>query len=194
MEYIKQSLKLTLICVIIFSAIYPLLLWSIGRLVPVEAEGKPMYNKGVIIGYENIGQVFNKDKYFNSRPSAVNYDASASGASNYGYTNPDFQNLLKNRIDTFLVHNPNVHKNEIPVDIITSSGSGLDPHISYEAALIQVSRIAKTRNIDKSVLMDLLVQYLEKPFIGIYAKPKVNVLKLNIALDNLDSNYNSVKK
>jgi potassium-transporting ATPase KdpC subunit len=193
MEYIKQSLKLTLVCIIIFSVIYPLLLWSFGRLVPVEADGKPIYTKGVVTGYENIGQIFNNDKYFNSRPSAVNYDASASGASNYGYTNPDFLNLLKNRIDTFLAHNPDVKKNEIPVDIITASGSGLDPDISYEAALCQISRIAKTRKIDNSVLMDLVNHYIEKPFLGIFAKPKVNVLKLNIALDNLDYN-NSVNK
>ncbi len=188
MEYFKQSLKLTFICILIFSVGYPILLWSIGRLFPENAEGKPIYKDGTVIGFENIGQKFVMNKYFISRPSAVNYNASSSGVSNYGYTNPELIKLLKERIDTFLSKNPDVSRNRIPPDLITSSGSGLDPHISYEAAIVQISRISKARNIESSLVKEIVEKFSEKPFIGIFSKPKVNVLKLNIALDNLPNN------
>ena len=191
MEYFKQSLKLTLACLVIFSVLYPLLLWSFGKLVPLQAEGMPVSKNGTIIGFENIGQNFNTDKYFQSRPSAVNYDASSSGASNYGPSNPDFIKAVKAKIDTFLIHNPDVKKNEIPIDLLTTSGSGLDPDISYEAAKIQVPRIAITRNLNKEILYNLVEISTQKPFLGLFGKPKVNVLKINISLDSLDNKTKS---
>jgi potassium-transporting ATPase KdpC subunit len=191
MEYFKQSLKLTLACIIVFSVLYPLLLWSFGRFVSLKAEGTPVSKDGRIIGFENIGQNFDNDKYFYSRPSAVNYDASSSGASNYGPSNPDFIKAVKARSDTFLTHNPDVKRNEIPIDLLTTSGSGLDPDISYEAAKIQVPRISRIRNIDKTFLYNLVDRYVQKPFLGLFGKSKVNVLKLNLTLDSLDNKLKS---
>jgi len=92
-----------------------------------------------------------------------------------------------------MVHNPEVKVNYIPDDIITSSGSGLDPHISYEGAFIQIARISKARNIDNATLNNILIQHIDKPFLGIFTKPKVNVLKLNMALDNLGNISNQNK-
>jgi K+-transporting ATPase ATPase C chain len=115
----------------------------------------------------------------------VKYDATGSGGSNKGPTNKEYLLQVQARIDTFLVHNPGVKKSEIPVEMITASGSGLDPHISPVAAMIQVPRIAKVRNIPEEDLKKLVNSHIEKPLLGMFGPIKINVLKLNIALDNL---------
>ena len=135
--------------------------------------------------YENVGQSFTNDNYFYSRPSAVGYNAAGSGGSNKGPSNPDYLAEVQARIDTFMVHNPEVKKSEIPSDLVTASGGGLDPNISVQAAKVQVKRIAKIRNLNEATINQLIEQQTEKPLLGLFGTEKINVLKLNLALDNL---------
>ena len=181
---IFPAIKLTLVCLVFFMGIYNVVIYGIAQL-------SPNHGKGVIISqngktyYENIGQSFSDDKYFNSRPSAVGYNAAGSGGSNKGPSNPDYLSEVQARIDTFLVHNPGVERSEIPSDLVTASGSGLDPNISVQAAMVQVKRIAKIRNIEEAKIHQIAQQQIEKPLLGLFGTEKINVLKLNLALDKI---------
>jgi potassium-transporting ATPase KdpC subunit len=184
-ENLKQALKLTGVLIIIFAIIYTSIISGIALLAPGGGDGVAIEKNGKLIGFENIGQSFRQDKYFWGRPSAVNYNAAGSGASNKAPTNQEYLKTVQSRIDTFLVHNPGITKKEIPSELVTASGSGLDPDISPEAAFIQASRIAKVRNIDVIKIKNLINLHIEKSLLGIFGPEKVNVLKLNIALDSL---------
>ena len=175
------SLKLTLVMLILCSVLYPLLIAAIGKATPGGGKGKTLSVNGKVVGYELIGQKFTDDKYFWGRPSAVDYNAAGSAGSNKGPSNPDYLKVIQDRIDTFLVHNPGVKKEEIPADLVTASGSGLDPDISPASAYVQVKRIAVVRGIAQEKIKALVDEHVEKGF----GPSKVNVLKLNIALDNL---------
>ena len=140
---------------------------------------------GKVVGYKLIGQKFTEDKYFWDRPSAVDYNAAGSGGSNKGPTNPDYLKDVQARIDTFLVHNPGIKKEEIPSELATASGSGQDPDLSPAAAYVQVKRIAAVRNIPAEKLNDLVKKHIAKPLAGLFGTERVNVLQLNIDLDNL---------
>ncbi|MBK8983591.1 MAG: potassium-transporting ATPase subunit KdpC [Ignavibacteria bacterium] len=183
---IKQSLILSGITIILFGIIYPLFIFAAGQLMPEKSEGTPVIASGRIVGFENIGQSFTEDKYFNGRPSAVGYDAASTGGSNKGNSNPEYLEEVKSRIDTFLVHNPDVNKKDIPSELVTASGSGIDPNITTDAALIQISRIAKVRGISEVRLEELVREYTEKKYLGLLGIEKVNLLKLNIALDKIN--------
>ena len=176
------SLKLTLVMIVICAGLYPLLIAAIGKATPNGGKGKTLSVNGKVVGYELVGQKFTDDKYFWGRPSAVDYNAAGSGGSNKGPSNPDYLQIVEDRIDTFLVHNLGIKKEEIPADLVTASGSGLDPHISPASAYVQVKRIATVRHIPEDKIRTLLEQHIEKT---ILAPSVVNVLKLNIALDNL---------
>ena len=181
-KYIWPSVKLTFIFIIVCSVLYPLLIAGIGKFAPGGGKGETLSVYGKIVGYERIGQKFTEDKYFQGRPSAVDYNAAGSAGSNKGPTNPDYLKTVQDRVDSFLVHNPGVKKEEIPADLVTASGSGLDPEISPESAYIQVNRIAAIRGIPAEKLKALVDAYVEKPFLG---PSIVHVLKLNIALDTI---------
>lgn len=188
--HILPAIKLTIVCILFFVGAYTLLVWGIGQLVaPNNGKGETIqYNNSVDnlhYGFVNIGQSFTADKYFWSRPSAVGYNAAGSGATNKGPTNEEYLAQVQARIDTFLVHNPEVMKSDIPVEMVTASGSGLDPHISPKAALIQVARIARARNIPEDKIIALVNKHTEKPLLGMLGPSRVNVLELNISLDNL---------
>ena len=185
MKEFSRALRLTIVLIVFFGAAYPLFIWAIGRLMPNNAEGLPIEKNGKIVGYENVGQKFTDDKYFWGRPSTVDYNAASAGASNLGPTNPALSNVIKARIDTFLVHNPGVKASDIPIDLITASGSGLDPHISPDAARIQIARVAKTRNLSEEKVKALVEEHIEKPSMGVFGMERVNVLKLNLALDEV---------
>ncbi len=181
---ILPALKLTLVCLVFFMGIYTLAVYGIAQFAPNNGRGKVINQNGKNY-YSNIGQSFTDDKFFNSRPSAVSYNAAGSGGSNKGPTNPDYLAEVQARIDTFLVHNPDIKKSEIPSDLVTASGSGLDPNISVQAAKVQLKRIAKIRNIQEEKLNQLIKQQTEKPLLGLFGTEKINVLKLNLALENL---------
>ena len=176
------SLKLTLVMLIICAVLYPLLIAGIGKATPGGGKGKTVSVNGRVVGYELIGQKFTVDKYFWGRPSAVDYNAAGSAGSNKGPSNPDYLKMVQDRIDTFLVHNPGVKKEEIPADLVTASGSGLDPDISPSSAYVQVKRIAAIRKLPEEKVKSLVDQHVEKPFLGL-APEKVNVLRLNVDLD-----------
>ncbi len=184
-QYILPSIKLTIVMLIISAVAYPLLIAGIAKLAPGEGRGETLSANGRVVGYEKIGQKFTEDKYFWGRPSAVDYNAAGSAGSNKGPSNPDYLKTVQDRIDSFLVHNPGIKKSEIPAEMVTASGSGLDPDISSPSALIQVKRIAAIRKLDEQKLVQLVEQHTDQPLMGILGPSKVNVLKLNIALDEL---------
>jgi potassium-transporting ATPase KdpC subunit len=184
-KYILPSLKLTLVMLVLCSVLYPLLIAAVGKLTPGHGNGETVMVNGKVVGYALIGQKFDQDKYFWSRPSAVGYNAAGSAGSNKGPSNPDYLKDVQSKIDTFLVHNPGVKKEDIPAELVTYSGSGLDPDLSPKGAYVQVARVAKTRNIPEDKIKALVDQHIESSLFGIFGPEKVNVLKLNIALDNL---------
>lgn len=178
------SVKLTLLCFIIFTCIYTSLIWGTAQLTQSEGKGEIVSNNEKLY-FRNIGQLFTDDKYFYSRPSAVSYDAASSGGSNKGPFNEEYLNIVKVRIDTFLSHNPGIDKSQIPSDLVTASGSGLDPHISLQSALVQVNRISRIRNIKPETVIELIQKMKEEPLRGLLGMEYVNVATLNHELDNL---------
>jgi len=184
-KYLLPSLKLTAVFIIICAVIYPLLIAGVAKFAPGGGKGETVSVNGKVVGYANIGQKFTDDKYFWSRPSAVNYNAAGSAGSNKGPTNPDYLKDVQSRVDSFLVHNPSVKKGDIPSELVTASGSGLDPDVSPEGAYVQVARVAKARKIDEEKIRALVTQQIQKPLLGLFGPRKVNVLQLNIELDKL---------
>jgi len=185
-EYLFPSIKLTLLTAILFGVLYPLLITGIAKVAaPNNGKGKEILVNGKVVGFELIGQKFDDPTYFSSRPSAVEYNAAATGGSNKGSSNPEYLALVEERIVTILQQNPEVKREDIPVDLVTASGGGLDPHISPQAAYIQIKRIAKVRNLDEAKLKQLVDDHVEKPLLNLFGTSTVHVLKLNIALDKL---------
>jgi len=183
---LKQSLILSVLTILLFGFAYPLFIFAVGQLMPEKSEGSVIIIDNQAIGFENIGQSFTEDRYFNGRPSAVGYNAASTGGSNKGPTNPDYLAEVQARIDTFLVHNPDVKKENIPSELVTASGSGIDPNISPDAAYIQILRISKLRNVSEYKLKQLVKENIEKKYLGFLGIDKVNLLKLNLALDKLN--------
>jgi len=184
-QHILPAIKLTLLCVVIFCGAYSLLILGIAQAAPNKGEGQTIEVNGKVKGYALEGQSFTQDKYFNGRPSAAGYNAAGSSGSNKGPTNPDYLKDVQNRVDSFLVHNPSVPKGNIPSELVTASGSGLDPDVSVEGATVQVSRIAKARNLSEDKIKALVTQQTQKPLLGLFGTEKINVLQLNIELDKL---------
>jgi len=184
-ENVLPAIRLTIVCILFFCGVYTLLILGIAQAVPAKGKGEPVTVNGKVVGYKLIGQKFTDDKYFWGRPSAVDYNAAGSGGSNKGPTNPDYLQIVKDRIDSFLVHNPGIEKEEIPSELVTASGSGQDPDLSPAAAYVQIKRIAAVRNIPVEKINDLVKNHIDKPLAGLFGTERVNVLQLNIALDNL---------
>jgi K+-transporting ATPase ATPase C chain len=183
--YFLPSIKISIILMVILAGLYPLAIAAIGKLTPGGGDGVTVQLNGRTVGYANIGQKFTKDQYFWSRPSAANYQADAGAGSNKGPANPDHLKDVESRIDTFMKHNPNVTRAQIPAEMVTASGSGLDPNISPEGAKIQAARIAKIRNLTTAKVLELVDEHTEKPLWGVFGPAKVNVLQLNVALDSM---------
>jgi K+-transporting ATPase ATPase C chain len=184
-KYIMPSLKLTLVFIVLCSVLYPLFIAAVGKLTPGRGAGETISVNNKIVGYANIGQHFSADKYFWSRPSAVGYNAAGSAGSNKGPSNPDYLKDVQAHIDSFLVHNPGIKKEDIPAELVTYSGSGLDPDLSPAGVRVQVKRVATARALPEDKLNALVDRYTEKPLLGMFGPEKVNVLKLNVALDKL---------
>jgi len=176
---ILSGIILTLFLLITCAIIYPLMVVGIAQLTPDKGKGEKVFDQKGNIYYANIGQKFDKDIYFFSRPSAVDYNASKSGGSNKAPTNPEYLSQVKERVEIFKMKN---HTSYVPVEMVTASGSGLDPDISLEAANVQTNRIAKARGLDTLKIHQLIQNHLEKSLFG---PEKINVLKLNIDLDHL---------
>ncbi len=188
-QYLLPAIRLTAVCLVFFAGFYTLIIFGIAQFAPNNGKGEILtFNNKKYYG--NIGQKFDEDRYFWSRPSAVDYNSAGAGGSNKGPNNPDYLKTVQERIDNFLKHNPDAKKSEIPSDLVTASGSGLDPNISVQAAQVQAKRIGKIRNLDENQIEKLIASNTEKPFLGIFGTEKINVLKLNIALDELKSYQN----
>jgi len=179
-----QAIKLSIACLVLLSIIYTLLIYGIAQVTPDKGNGEIIAANGKSY-YANVGQSFTANNYFNSRPSAVAYNAAGSGGSNKGPANPEYLSEVQKRIDTLLILNPEMKRSDVPADLVTASGSGLDPHISVLAAKFQVKRIAKARNLKADDLETLIKNHTEQPLLGLFGPEKINVLKLNIALNNL---------
>jgi|SRR6516225_4435755 len=182
-QNILPALKLTLICILFFCGAYTFFIWLIAQASPGHGEGVNISLNGRVVGYALEGQKFDQDKYFWTRPSAAGYNAAGSSGSNKGPSNPDYLHDVQSRIDSFLAHNPGIDKVKIPSDLVTASGSGLDPDISPEAAFVQVKRIARVRKVEEAQIRSLVEQHVRGPLLGLFGNSRVNVLDLNIDLE-----------
>ena len=166
-EHLLPAVRLTFVCIAFFAGFYTLLIWGIAQLSPNAGKGFVVSTaKGY--NYANIGQTFTDNRYFWSRPSAVGYNAAGSAGSNKGPSNADYLAQMKARVDTFLVYHPTVQKTSIPADLVTASGSGLEPHISPQAAQVQVERVAKVRGLQVATVQQLVAQHTETPLLGLF--------------------------
>jgi len=183
---ISPGLRINIFLTILLGVIYPLAITGICQVVfPHQANGSLITQGDKVIGSELIGQNFTKPEYFQPRPSAAGndgYDATASAASNYGPTNQKLIDRVKASVEKFRKENPDYH-GPIPADLLTMSGSGLDPDLSPDSAHIQVARVAKARGVSTGQVDQLVAQFTQQPDLGVLGEPRVNVLKLNLALD-----------
>ena len=190
MRNLVKSLRLTLVFCVFFSICYILVLWIFGLIVgPGGGNAETLVLNGRVVGAANVGQQFTKDVYFWGRPSHAGdgYDASSSSGSYKGPTNEEYLADVNIRIDSFLKKHPYLERNDVPSEMVTASASGLDPHITPESAYVQVKRVAKARGMEEGAVRSLVDQAVEKPLLGMFGTEKVNVLKLNIALEKADS-------
>ncbi|WP_288981416.1 K(+)-transporting ATPase subunit C [uncultured Flavobacterium sp.] len=183
MKNIISIIKFTVLIVILFAVVYPLAMLGIAQLAPNHGKGETISVNGKVVGYQKIGQKFDKANYFWGRPSAADYNAAGSAGSNKGPSNADYLAQVQKRIDTFLLVHPYLKKADIPSDMVTASGSGLDPNISPQGALIQVKRVADARKLSEEKVKQLVEKMSNKP--TVMGTATVNVLELNIALDQL---------
>jgi K+-transporting ATPase ATPase C chain len=182
---LRPAFTIFALLTIITGVIYPLAVTGIAQLVfPHQANGSLIMVDGVSPGSELIGQQFDDPKYFWGRLSAAGYNAVASSGSNYGPLNPELQVSIQARSEALKAADPE-NTLLIPVDLVTASGSGLDPHISIAAALYQVHRVAQARGLTDAEVQSLVEQHTEGRQFGIFGEPRVNVLLLNLALDGI---------
>lgn len=170
---------------VLLCIIYPLMVAFAGGFSTGKGGGEKITRDGKVVGYARLGQSFTAPQYFWGRPSAVGYNASGSGGSNKGPSNADYLQIVSDRVDSLLKYHPGLKKTDIPADMVTASGSGLDPNISEQGAIIQIKRIAAYRKLDERKVAKLVVEHTQGPLFGLFGPSSINVLKLNLALDQI---------
>ena len=189
MRALMISIKLTIVLTILLGIIYPLAMTGVANvLFPHQAQGSLIERDGKVVGSELIGQTFAAPGYFHGRPSAAGdkgYDASNSSGSNLGPTNKTLISAVQQRVKDVVEANPGISAHQVPIDLVTTSGSGLDPEISPASADIQVMRVAKARRIGEDDVRLLIRQNTRARSLGVLGESGVNVLTLNLALDKL---------
>jgi potassium-transporting ATPase KdpC subunit len=183
---LRPALVILVALTLVTGVVYPLLVTGVAQAVfPYQAQGSLISKDGKLVGSALIGQPFDDPKYFWGRPSATSpfpYNAASSSGSNLSPTNPDLVKAVQARVEALRAADPD-NTGPVPVDLVTASGSGLDPHISPAAALYQVSRVARARKLDPESVRQLVVRHTEGRWLGLLGEPRVNVLALNLALD-----------
>jgi len=189
------AIKMTIALTLLTGIVYPIAMVGLAHLLfPRQADGSLIVRDGQVVGSALIGQNFSSPRYFHPRPSAAGdkgYDAANSGASNLGPTNKTLIETVRSRVSTLREHEPGINHGAIPVDMVTASGSGLDPEITPAAAEIQVPRVAKVRGLSEAAVHSLVSTYTRGRTLGVLGEPGVDVLELNLALDNLGANGQS---
>lgn len=181
------ALRTSLVFIVLCGVLYPLVTTGVAQLLmPKQADGSLITDEnGKVVGSELIGQNFTDPQFFHGRVSSIEYNGAGSGSNNYAPSNPDMIDRTKASIEAWKENNPDVPISELPMDLITNSGSGLDPHISPQAADIQIPRISKLTEIPEAELKQLVEKHTEGRDLGVFGEPRVNVLKLNLALREL---------
>lgn len=181
---LKQAVLFTLVTMVLLGGAYHLLLWGIGRtLFAAQVDGSLIRrDDGTIVGSRLIAQKFERPEYFRPRPSGVDYNASSTGGTNYGPSNPDHLKAVRDRVDA-ITKDEGVAAAQIPSEMVTASGAGMDPHIPPAAAELQAPRVAAARGVRVEQVRDLIRARTEPPTLGFLGRARVNVLELNVALD-----------
>jgi K+-transporting ATPase ATPase C chain len=189
-RYLIVSLRMALVTILLTGVVYPLVVTGLSAvLFPRQAGGSLIVRDGVVVGSELIGQAFTSPRYFHGRPSAAGengYDATASGASNLAPTSEALVHGVRTRVDDVILEE-GVAFGTVPVDLVTASGSGLDPHVSPDSALLQVPRVARVRGLAEARVRALVEARIEGRDLGVLGEKRVNVLLLNLDLDALSS-------
>lgn len=183
-DEIKQGIRFTVITMVLFGGVYHLTLWGIGQAAfRSQAEGSLIRRAdGSLIGSRLIAQKFERPEYFHPRPSGVDYNAASTGGTNYGPSNPDHLKAVQARLEAIATEE-GVTPSQVPSEMVTASGGGLDPHIPPAAAEIQVGRVASARGIPVERVRELIQAHTEPPALGFLGRTRINVLELNVALD-----------